>query len=196
MKLVLATQNKGKVEEIAEALTTTSIEVLSLDDFPLVGDIEEDGATFIENAVKKARVTAEITSLPALADDSGLEVDYLQGAPGVYSARFAGETKSDQANNDKLLSLMKDVPPEKRTARFQCVIAIAYPDGRVHTVQGTCEGIIANEPQGVLGFGYDPLFYLPEHDKTFGQLDLPFKNKISHRGKALALAIAYLKSID
>lgn len=196
MKLVLATQNKGKVEEIAEALTTTSIEVLSLDDFPLVGDIEEDGATFIENAVKKARVTAEITSLPALADDSGLEVDYLQGAPGVYSARFAGEIKSDQANNDKLLSLMKDVPPEKRTARFQCVIAIAYPDGRVHTVQGTCEGIIANEPQGVLGFGYDPLFYLPEHDKTFGQLDLPFKNKISHRGKALALAIAYLKSID
>ena len=196
MKLVLATQNKGKVREIAAALVSADIEVLSLDDFPQVGDIEEDGATFLENAIKKARVTASLTSLLALADDSGLEVDHLQGAPGVYSARFAGPVKSDQANNEKLLSLLEGVPPEKRTARFQCVMAIAHPDGQLHTVQGTCAGIIANEPKGDMGFGYDPLFFLPEYGKTFAQLELPLKNRISHRGQALALAIAYLKEIS
>jgi len=195
MKLVLATQNKGKVREMAEALAATGIEVASLESFPQVGEIEEDGTTFLENAIKKARVTAGLTSIITLADDSGLEVDYLGGAPGVYSARFAGAVKSDLANNEKLLSSLAGVPPEKRTARFQCVIAIAHPDGRLHTVQGTCEGIIAAEPVGDMGFGYDPLFYLPEYGKTFAQLELPLKNRISHRGKALAQAIAYLKDI-
>ena len=195
MKLVLATQNMGKVREMSEALSATNIEVLSLSGFPQVGDIEEDGVTFLENAIKKARVTASLTSILALADDSGLEVDYLGGAPGVYSARYAGTSKSDRANNEKLLSGLAGVPPEKRTARFQCVMAIAHPDGRLHTVQGTCEGIIAAEPIGDMGFGYDPLFYLPQYGKTFAQLELPLKNKISHRGQALALAIAYLKDI-
>ena len=192
MKLVLATRNQGKVKEMAGMLASYGIEVLSLEDFPQVGEIEESGTTFIENAIIKARETMELTSMAALADDSGLEVDYLDGAPGVYSARFAGIPSNDQNNNEKLLTLLADVPREKRTARFQCVIAIAYPDGALHTFQGTCEGIIATAPQGTLGFGYDPLFYLPEYDKTFGELDLPLKNKISHRGQALSKALAFL----
>lgn len=195
MRLVLATRNKGKVKEMAGMLASHGMEVLSLDDFPQVGEIEEDGATFAENAIKKAVVTAELTSLTALADDSGLVVDYLDGAPGIFSARFAGGARSDHANNEKLLNLLAGLPPDKRTARFQCVIAVARPDGAVHTVQGTCEGIIAEAPRGDLGFGYDPLFYLPEYDKTFAELDLPLKNKISHRGKALTQVLAYLESI-
>jgi len=196
MKLVLATNNKGKVREMSEMLAAHGIEVLSLNEFPQVGDIQEDGRTFKENAVKKATVTAGMTGLTALADDSGLEVDYLDGAPGVFSARFAGEEKSDRANNEKLLRLLTGVPPDKRTARFQCVIAIARPGGLVHTVQGTCEGVIAGEPRGDMGFGYDPLFYLPQYGKTFAELDLPLKNKISHRGKALAQALEYLSGLS
>ena len=192
MKLVLATRNRGKVKEMAGMLASYGIEVLSLDDFPQVGEIEESGATFVENAIIKAKETMELTSMAALADDSGLEVDYLNGAPGVYSARFAGTPSNDQNNNDKLLTLLANVPTDKRTARFQCVIAIAYPDGQIHTFQGTCEGLIAETPQGTLGFGYDPLFYLPEHNKTFGELDLLLKNKISHRGQALSKALAFL----
>ena len=192
MELVLATRNQGKVREMRGVLEAYGVEVLSLDDFPQVGEIEEDGATFVENAVKKAETTARLTSKIALADDSGLEVDYLNGAPGVFSARFAGVAKSDQDNNEKLLALLAGVPREKRTARFQCVIAIAYPRGFLRTFQGTCEGLIGETPKGDLGFGYDPLFYLPEYDKTFAELDLPMKNKISHRGKALAQVQAYL----
>ncbi|MCG9968714.1 XTP/dITP diphosphatase [Pelotomaculum terephthalicicum JT] len=196
MKLVLATNNKGKVREMSEMLASCGIEVLSLADFPQVGDIEEDGDTFQANAVKKAAITAELTGLTALADDSGLEVDYLGGAPGVYSARFAGEEKSDRANNEKLLRLLAGLPPDKRAARFQCVMAIARPGGFVHTVQGTCEGVIAGEPRGDMGFGYDPLFYLPDYDKTFAELDLSVKNKISHRGKALAQVLEYLSELS
>ncbi|MDD3653660.1 MAG: XTP/dITP diphosphatase, partial [Desulfotomaculaceae bacterium] len=177
MKLVLATNNQGKVREMSKILAAYGIEVLSLRDFPLIGDIEEDGDTFKSNAIKKATVTAELSGLTALADDSGLEVDYLNGAPGVFSARFAGEEKSDQANNKKLLNLLAGVPPEKRTARFQCVIAIARPGGPVYTVQGTCEGMIAGEPRGEGGFGYDPLFYLPEYEKTFAEIDIELKNR-------------------
>jgi len=196
MKLVLATNNKGKVREMSEMLAAYGIEVLSLNEFPQVGDIQEDGHTFKENAVKKATVTAGLTGLTSLADDSGLEVDYLDGAPGVFSARFAGKDKSDRANNEKLLRLLAGVPPDKRTARFQCVIAIARPGGSVHTVQGTCEGVIAGEPRGDMGFGYDPLFYLPQYGKTFAELDLPLKNKISHRGRALAQALEYLSGLS
>ncbi|MDD4169146.1 MAG: XTP/dITP diphosphatase [Desulfotomaculaceae bacterium] len=185
MKLVLATGNQGKVREMSDILAAYGIEVLSLREFPLIGDIKEDGDTFKANAIKKATVTAGLAGLTALADDSGLEVDYLNGAPGVLSARFAGEERNDFANNIKLLHLLAGVPPEKRTARFQCVIAIASPGGPVHTVQGTCEGVIAGEPQGEGGFGYDPLFYLPEYGKTFAEIELELKNKISHRGRAL-----------
>ncbi|MCL6634892.1 MAG: XTP/dITP diphosphatase [Peptococcaceae bacterium] len=186
MKLVLATNNRGKIREISEMLAPHGIEIVSLDEFPGLGEIEEDGETFEENAVKKALAICEQTGLTALADDSGLEVDYLDGAPGVRSARFAGEKKNDEANNRKLLELLNGVPPEQRTARFRCVAAIAVPGGRVYTAEGACEGLIAFEPRGSGGFGYDPLFFLPGYGKTFAELDLETKNKISHRGRALA----------
>lgn len=195
MKLVLATNNQGKLREMAAMLAGYDIEVLSLAGFPQVGEIPEDGDTFIANAVKKATVTAKLTGLTALADDSGLEVDYLDAAPGVRSARFAGAEKSDRANNEKLLQLLAGLPPEKRTARFQCVIAIARPDGAVYTAQGTCEGTITGEPRGDGGFGYDPLFYLPEYGKTFAEIDPALKNRISHRGKALAKAQEILAAL-
>ncbi|OPY57619.1 MAG: Non-canonical purine NTP pyrophosphatase [Pelotomaculum sp. PtaU1.Bin035] len=196
MKLVLATNNKGKVKEMSGLLAAFGIEVLSLNEFPSVGEIEEDGDTFLENAVKKATVTAGLTGLTALADDSGLEVDCLDGAPGVFSARFAGEGKDDRANNEKLLALLAGVTPDKRSARFQCVIAIAVPGGPVYTAQGACEGMVAPEPRGDGGFGYDPLFYLPEYGKTFAEIDLALKNKISHRGKALAGALDILSKLS
>jgi len=168
-----------------ELLRGFNVTVLSLSDYPNVGDITEDGATFAENAVKKACFVAEQTGEVVMADDSGLEVDYLNGAPGVHSARFAGAETNDHANNEKLLKLLSGVPPEMRTARFRCVIAVTEPEGRVSIAEGTCEGIITNEPRGSGGFGYDPLFYLPTHGKTFAELDLATKNKISHRSKAV-----------
>lgn len=196
MKLVLATRNHGKIREMAEILAPLNIEVLSMDAFPDFPEVEEDGETFLENAVKKARVTAQATGEIALADDSGLEVDCLDGRPGVHSARFAGEPKDDRANNEKLLSLMVDVPPERRTARFRCAIAVATPGGEVHTTDGTCEGVIIGEPRGGGGFGYDPLFYLRQYGKTFAELDLATKNKISHRGRALAGVLDILAELS
>ncbi len=187
-KIVLATGNQGKVRELKEILGDHDIEVLSLRDFPDIGEIIEDGSTFAENALKKATTVAKATGLVAVADDSGLEVDFLDGAPGIYSARFAGEGKNDLDNNLKLLSIMKDVPAPQRTARFRCVIAVATPSGETYTAEGTCEGIVAREMRGDNGFGYDPLFFLPEYGKTFAQLEPDLKNRISHRGKALARA--------
>jgi XTP/dITP diphosphohydrolase len=187
MKLVLATRNPGKVRELSQLLSPLGYEVLSLEHFPGVPEVVEDGATFRDNAVKKATAVARHTGQLALADDSGLEVDYLGGAPGVHSARFAGEGHDDRANNEKLLRLLAGVPPEKRTARFRCVVAVATPEGKVLTTEGTCEGIIAEEPRGEGGFGYDPLFYVPSCGKTFAELEPEVKNRISHRGRALAL---------
>lgn len=188
MKLVLATRNQGKVRELAKLVAPLDMEVVSLAEYPHVPEVVEDGETFEENAVKKAKAVAFATGLIALADDSGLEVDYLGGAPGVHSARFSGEEKDDQANNQKLLRLLEGVPPEKRSARFRCVVAIATPEGKVFNASGSCEGVIGTTPKGASGFGYDPLFYVPEFDKTFAELDLETKNKISHRGRAFALA--------
>ncbi|MBO8129539.1 MAG: XTP/dITP diphosphatase [Peptococcaceae bacterium] len=185
MHLILATRNQNKVREIAAILEPYHIEVVSLDTYPDLPEVVEDGKTFEENAVKKARTIATLTGEMALADDSGLEVDYLNGAPGVYSARFAGEPKDDVANNRKLLQLLNGVPEEKRTARFRCVMALAEPSGRVQTTEGTCEGVISFEPRGDNGFGYDPLFFVPEFGRTMAQLDLETKNSISHRGRAL-----------
>ncbi|MDK2889350.1 MAG: XTP/dITP diphosphohydrolase [Thermoanaerobacter sp.] len=187
MKLVLATRNPGKVRELSQLLSPLGYEVLSLEHFPGVPEVVENGATFRDNAVKKATAVARHTGQLALADDSGLEVDYLGGAPGVHSARFAGEGHDDRANNEKLLRLLAGVPPEKRTARFRCVVAVATPEGKVFTTEGTCEGVIAEEPRGEGGFGYDPLFYVPSCGKTFAELDPEVKNRISHRGRALAL---------
>jgi len=184
--LVLATQNPGKVEEIKEMMVDfPEIEVLSCADFVRVPEVIEDGKTFYENALKKALTLAEYTGKLTMADDSGLEVDALGGQPGVLSARFAGEHGDDQANNQKLLQLLEGLPPEKRKARFKCVIVLADWEGEVARAEGVCEGIIAQSPQGQQGFGYDPLFFLPEKGRTMAQLSLTEKNEISHRGQAL-----------
>lgn len=185
MKIVLATGNRGKVEELKAILKDLQVEIASLKDFPRIGEIVEDGMTFEENALIKARAVCEATGLVAVADDSGLEVDYLNGTPGVYSARYAGENKDDAANNEKLLAALKGVPKEKRTARFKCAIAVCCPDNRFYTAEGACEGVIAEDLKGRGGFGYDPLFLVPEYHQTFGELNAGVKNIISHRGKAL-----------
>lgn len=195
MKLVLATKNEGKIREMTKLLAGQDIEILSLADFPEIEEIVEDGETFRENAVIKATEVCMQTGLTTLADDSGLEVDCLAGLPGVYSARFAGEEKDDSANNKKLLELLDGTPEEQRKARFKCVIAVADTDTFVYIAEGTCEGIIAQEQRGDGGFGYDPLFYLPEHGKTFAELDLETKNKISHRAKALAGVLDILSDL-
>ncbi len=188
MEIILASRNPGKAEELRSLLSGLPVEVRGLDEFPGVGEVEEDGETFRDNAVKKALHAARITGLPALADDSGLEVDALGGAPGVRSARYAGDGADDRANNDKLLEALRDVPEAERGAGFRCVIALAWPDGPVETVEGDCRGIIAASPRGSGGFGYDPLFYYPPLKKTFGQLPPEEKHRVSHRGKALRAA--------
>jgi XTP/dITP diphosphohydrolase len=170
--------------------------VYSLEDFPEIPEIVEDGTTFKENALKKASMVAQYTGFLTIADDSGLEVDYLGGAPGIYSARFAGEPKSDRRNNQKLLKLMQGVPMDKRTARFRCVIAIVTISGENYITEGVCEGIIAKEPHGEGGFGFDPLFYLPEYKKTMAELDAREKNRISHRAKAFQGAVSILKTLN
>lgn len=185
-RLVVATTNPGKLREIESIIAPLGLEIVSVSAYPGLPEIKEDGATFEENAVKKARLTAEATGEVALADDSGLEVDYLAGAPGVHSARFAGEPASDAANNAKLLKLLQGVPEERRHARFRCVIAVAVPGGPVLTAEGTCEGYILSELRGAGGFGYDPLFCVPEFGKTFAELSPELKNRVSHRGAALA----------
>lgn len=195
MRLVLATHNKGKVKELQELLNGTGFEVQSMAQYPNVSEVVEDGDTFQANAIKKAREICGDVSEITLADDSGLEVDYLDGAPGVHSARFAGEGHNDLANNKKLLELLNGVPAEKRTARFRCVVAIAIPGGRVETAEGTCEGIIINEQRGEYGFGYDPLFLVPEYGKTFAELGSEIKNTISHRGRALQRSKSILEKI-
>lgn len=193
-KLVIATGNNGKLQEFRRLLSQLNIEVLSLKDFQ-IGDIEENGDTFAANALIKAKTVAKATGLTSLADDSGLEVDYLKGLPGVHSARFAGEPKDDKANNQKLLSLLRGVPTEERTARFKCAIAIIDLHGKEYIVEGTCEGLILDVEKGEAGFGYDPLFYVPQFQKTFAELDMETKNKISHRGIATIKTLEILKKL-
>jgi XTP/dITP diphosphohydrolase len=187
MQLAAATTNQGKLEEIRAVLTelTPHLEVLGLDRFPDLGPIEEPGQTFEENALHKAKAVARHTGLVSLADDSGLEVDALNGAPGVYSARFSGDGASDAANNDKLLRLLESVPPEERTARFRCVLAVFAPSGEHFLCQGSWEGRIASAPAGESGFGYDPVFIDEESGLTAAQMDRSAKNERSHRGRAL-----------
>ena len=184
-EIVIATANPGKLQEIEESLRGVGAKLLSLKDFSYLPPIEEDGTTFRENAVKKARIVTHRTGMLTIADDSGLEVDFLSGAPGIYSSRFAGETASDADNNRKLLQFLKDVPASQRGALFRCVIAVIDPRGREAWVEGRCRGVIAREERGENGFGYDPLFLLPELGKTLAELSLEEKNKVSHRGKAL-----------
>ncbi|EUJ27406.1 nucleoside-triphosphatase [Listeria floridensis FSL S10-1187] len=184
-ELVIATANKGKAMEYEQILGSHDIKILTLLDFPEIGDIEETGTTFAENAAIKAETVAKLLNKTVLADDSGLVVDALDGAPGVYSARYAGEAHNDAKNNEKLLKELKDIPAEKRTARFHCTLAIATPDGALDYFDGECEGRIAEAPSGTNGFGYDPLFYLPNFGTTMANLTPEQKNKISHRGNAI-----------
>lgn len=181
--IVLATTNRGKTKEFKELLKDFPIEIKDLGDFGPIPEIIEDGDTFDDNAYKKASFTAKVLGFPAMADDSGLCVEALDGAPGVYSARYAGEAATDAQNVAKLLDALKD--EENRKAAFECVISIAVPTGAALTYENRCEGVLTREPVGENGFGYDPLFFFPELNKTFAQLSIAEKAEISHRGKAL-----------
>lgn len=190
--IVLASRNAGKVREIRELLADLPVEVESLLDHPEVAEVEETGTTFSENAILKARAVAEATGGLALADDSGIEVDALGGAPGVYSARFAGPDATDAQRNARLLERLAGVPAEGRTARYVAAIAIASPGGEVRTTVATCEGSIAEAPRGTGGFGYDPIFVVPGRGLTMAEIPSEEKNRISHRGRALRQAHATL----
>ena len=194
-ELLVATSNRGKFMEIKELLRDTVATLYSLEDFPEIPWVEEDGASFSENAVKKAQNAAQATGKPVNADDSGLMVDALEGRPGVYSARFAGEGSSDSENNAKLLRELADIPDVKGTAAFHCVAALCFPDGSCRTFSGELKGIILKEPKGNGGFGYDPLFLVPEYGLTLAELPLKVKNVISHRGKALVRLKEHLRSL-
>ncbi len=187
MEIVLATRNKKKIEEIKRIIAGLPITILSLDDYPDCPETVEDKDTFEGNAVKKAVEVCQCTGKPALADDSGLEVDALNGAPGVYSARYAGGTGNgnDVRNYEKLLSELKNVPAEKRGAQFVCCMALAFPDGTVKTFFGYAKGRIGMEPKGKTGFGYDPVFIPGNYENTFAEMSGEEKDKLSHRGKAL-----------
>ena len=195
MKILLATQNQGKVRELQELLVDEGIEVLSLLDIPDWEDVEENGVTFADNASLKAREAVRRTGLIALADDSGLEVDALNGAPGVYSARYAGEPKDDERNNDKLLHLLETTPEEKRTARFRCALVMVTPFGEEYLTEGAVEGRILTGCRGADGFGYDPVFYLPEFARTMAELTLTEKNTLSHRAQAFRKVIPMLRNL-
>lgn len=194
MILVLATENQDKGKEIASMIHAgIDLTVRTLSDYSDFRLPPETGATYRENAILKAATVAKRFSEWALGDDSGLEIDPLNGAPGLYSARFAGENVSYADNRKKVLDLLGDLPGAKRSARFICTVAIANPDGVVEVVEGICEGRIACHEAGGSGFGYDPIFYLPEYGKTFAELSPSEKNQISHRGKALRAAMAFLQ---
>lgn len=197
MTAVAATQNRHKIEEIEAITKEFDINIVSRQEAG-VPDVEiaEDGTTFEENSYKKAFEIMKLSGMPAIADDSGLAVDALDGAPGVYSARFAGTDGDDRANNKKLLELMRDVPLEKRTARFVSVVTMVFPDGRTIVCRGECEGHVMFAETGDNGFGYDPLFRPEGYDVSFGQLPAEEKNRISHRAKALVLLREKLKESD
>ncbi|AJE03162.1 XTP/dITP diphosphatase [Geobacter pickeringii] len=191
-QLVVATRNRGKLKEFEQLLSGMGFLLLSSADFPDLPDVVEDGETFEANAVKKARVAAQATGVMALADDSGLAVDALGGEPGVYSARYAGESATDEQNNMKLLQALANTPPSERSAAFHCVIALCCPDGRCESFKGTLSGVLLTEERGTEGFGYDPLFLVPAFDKTLAELSLDEKNQVSHRGRALNALKEYL----
>lgn len=187
-ELVVATRNLKKLKEIKELLAGLNLKFYSLRDFPGAPYIKEDGSTYRENAVKKAVKIAKFTQKLTLGEDSGIEIDALAGKPGVYSSRFSGKDKNDLKNNLKVLSLLKDIPLNKRTARYYSSVAIADKSGLAGVAEGSCRGLIGFKLEGNFGFGYDPLFIIPEYKKTFGVLGEKIKHKISHRAKAIAKA--------
>ncbi len=192
-EIVLATRNKGKIRECKEVLEPLGYAVYAVSDMIMCEEPVEDGKTFEENALIKARYYMEKCHKPCLADDSGLEVDILDGAPGIYSARYAGGHGDDEANNQKLIAEVKEFPLKQRTARYVCALALVMPDGKTILVKDCCAGLIQDTYAGDGGFGYDPLFYVPEFKKTMAELSLAEKNQISHRGKAIRRLAELLK---
>ncbi|MEH7439859.1 XTP/dITP diphosphatase [Neobacillus drentensis] len=194
-EVIIATKNSGKAREFEHIFASRGIEVKTLLDFPEIPEVEETGTTFEENAILKAEAVSNALNKMVIGDDSGLIVDALEGRPGIYSARYAGEPKNDQNNTEKVLAELKNVPEDNRTARFYCALAVAVPGQKTMTVSGTCEGRILNEPRGVNGFGYDPVFYVPERGLAMAELSADVKNKISHRANALKKLDVLLDSI-
>ncbi len=194
-RIVFATNNAGKMKEVKEILADMNVELLSMKDLELNIPIDENGTTFEENAIIKAKAVSAVCGEIVLADDSGLEIDYLNKEPGIYSARYMGESTSYSIKNAKLIERLDGVPEEKRTARFICAIAAVFPSGEVLTTHGEIEGIIGYKAEGTGGFGYDPIFYIPEFERTTAQLSEDEKNAISHRGKALFTMKEKLKKI-
>jgi XTP/dITP diphosphohydrolase len=184
-EIVIATGNPGKLREMQALLASLGLKILSLKDFPETPDVLEDGATFAENAAKKAKTIAQMTGRPAIADDSGLVVKALGGRPGVFTSRFAGEKTSDRNKCQRLLEEMAGIPEEQREAAFVCAIAIALPQGEVKIVEEECQGRISFLPRGENGFGFDPIFFVPELGRTLAELEPEVKNQVSHRGRAL-----------
>ncbi len=192
MRLIIATGNEDKVREIDEILEGTGFEAISMKQAGFNPDIVEDGKTFEENALKKAMAVHELSGEYVMADDSGLCIDALDGAPGIYSARFCGEDSTYEEKFKKIFEMLADVPEDKRTAQFVCAIAVVKPDGTSFTVRGECRGVLHEKPVGENGFGYDPIFYVPEFGMTTAQMDPEVKNSISHRGRALRAMVEKL----
>lgn len=195
MNFVVASANAGKIKEIKKVLEGTSLEVMSMAEAGFFDEIEETGVTFEENAMIKAEAIANKVDAIVMSDDSGLEVDALNGAPGVYSARYAGDGATDMDKVNKLLGELSQVPDDKRQARFVSAIAVVMPDGNKFVVRGTCEGLITREPAGINGFGYDPIFYIPEYKATMSEISMEEKNKVSHRGRALVKMVEKLREL-
>jgi len=192
-KLVIASGNKGKIAEIREMLAELPLQILSLEDYPKAPEVVEDGESFFANALKKAKNLAEYTGLTVLADDSGLEVEVLHGAPGIRSARYAGDGATDEENNRRLLAELAGVPPGARRAVFRCVLVLYKPSGTFETFEGRWSGIITDKPRGGNGFGYDPLFYLPERGLTVAEISREEKNRWSHRAQAVSALKNFLQ---
>ena len=191
--IILATNNKSKVKEISEMMSGSDITFESLADAGINVEVEETGTTFEENALLKAREICKLSGKPTISDDSGLEIDVLDGAPGIYSSRFMGEDTSYDIKNNALIEKLENIADPDRTARFRCCMALVLPDGREFVTEGAMEGIIAREPKGINGFGYDPILFIPEYNRTSAELSSEEKNNISHRGEALRKMIEVIK---
>ena len=195
LEVVLATHNPAKVREMLELVRDLPLRVYALDAFPQIADLPEDGLTYTENAISKALTVARLTRRVTIADDSGIEIDALHGAPGPQSRRFLGDGASDAQRNVRILKMVAGVAPPARTARYRAVVAVATPNGTVRTFEGTCEGELATAPRGAHGFGYDPIFIVPAYGKTMAQLPPAVKNRISHRARAVTAARPYLRQL-